>query len=213
MLAFVTTCPQCNTKDIALRVVHSIPLSDFSGFVFLFCPNCGHPSSAMIAGGSRSFVAVSKSSETFNSHRYELHKIWPEVQKPKVPASLPENVTRAMMQAESNFVQADHEEASAVMYRKALELGLKTIAPELGGMLAGRIEALGKAGKLTPAIVEWAKEIKNLGNDGAHELDSISREELSQLRGLTDMTLQYLFTIPAMVQTRRSEATTDVKQA
>ena len=212
---FVTTCPHCGVRNNALNVVYSISGGSHSGYIFLECKECTKPSAAEIqatANASNSFTSALQQGRTLNSLRYELVTIWPEPPKPKVPESLPNSVSRAMFQAESNYSQQHHEEASAVMYRKALESGLKEINPSLKGTLAARIEKLGQLGRLTSDIVDWAKEIKNLGNDGAHEIESISRAELTQLRGLTEMVLQYLFTIPAIVDARRKEAVVEAKE-
>ena len=48
------------------------------------------------------------------------------------------------------------------MYRKALDIGLKMIAPSLG-MLKSRIAELVKQHVLTASLAEWADQIRLLG--------------------------------------------------
>ncbi len=140
-----------------------------------------------------------------NSLGYKLGQIWPAKPAPNIPEFIPASVERVLLQAESNFMLPSHEDAASTMYRKALEIGLKSIDGTLDGTLAKKIEMLGKTGRLTADLVTWSKEIKNLGNEGAHDEHPITREELASLRGLTDMVFRYLFTLPAMVEQRKNE--------
>jgi hypothetical protein len=98
-----------------------------------------------------------------------------------------------------------NEEASGAMYRKALDIGLKKIDPGLSGTLGKKIKALESAGKLSPEIVEWAEHVRDLRNDAVHEETPPTRKELEDLRGVTEMVLRYLFTLPNMIKKRRGE--------
>jgi hypothetical protein len=118
---------------------------------------------------------------------------------------LPPDVERAYLQAERNFPTEGNEEASGVMYRKALDIGLKKINPSLSGTLGPRIEKLAKDGKLTTDIAEWSRTVTKLGNAAAHDAEPISRDELTQLRGFSEMLLRYLFSLPGAVKKRRGE--------
>ncbi len=208
MASFVTTCPHCQTQNIALEVVLTVSEGSHRGLVFMLCPHCKDPSSARIDAASNNLPIqqISQQNKSFNSSNYSIIELWPSPKEPSIPSALPENVHRAMKQAESNFAIHGNEEAAGVMYRRALEVGLKAIDPKLDGMLASRIGQLGKLGKLTPALVEWANEIKSLGNESAHDTELTDRKDLMALRGLTDLVLQYLFSIPALVIARKSES-------
>ncbi len=179
----------------------------FDGYISLHfhCPNCKMPSCASArnpAGHSiRTLLDAHQSTESF---ALEIQTVWPSPPEPILPEFIPENVKQVLIQAESNFA-LKHTDAAAVMYRKALELGLKAIDPSLKGMLASRIEQLGKTGKLTQDLMSWANEIKALGNDGAHDEEPMKSTELGSLRGLTEMILKYLFTLPTMVDERRKK--------
>lgn len=205
MSFYVGTCPHCSTKQIALRVVAAEAFGSHAGNIHFECPHCNKPSCGQIQSntGGANFTNAVGSKDSLNSFGFTLVEIWPEPPKAQIPDHIPDNVGRSLAQAEANFQLDEHDEAAGVMYRKALDLGLKAIDPSLKGMLATRIEQLGKAGKLTDELVAWAKEIKNLGNDGAHEEEAIERKELEALRGLTDMVLRYLFTLPKIVRQRK----------
>lgn len=92
-----------------------------------------------------------------------------------------------------------------MLYRKALDIGLKKIDPELKGTLGARIKKLRETGKLTNDIAEWADQIKTTGNEAAHEEEPITKADLEELRSFTDMVLRYLFTLPNMVKKRRGQ--------
>jgi len=89
------------------------------------------------------------------------------------------------------------------MYRKALEMGLKTKYPDSKGSLAQRIDDLVTRGDLPADIGTWAHEIRIVGNDSVHEVDGIDPKELEAMRGFTDAVLRYLFTLPAQVAARK----------
>lgn len=121
-----------------------------------------------------------------------------------LPADLPESVERAFAQGERNYHSQGCEEAAAMMYRRALEVGLKLAYLEMTGMLAARIKRLVAEHHLPAPIGEWADQVKLIGNDGAHEVDGVSRDDLDAQRGFVDMTLRYVFTLPAQIAARRS---------
>ncbi len=91
------------------------------------------------------------------------------------------------------------------MYRKALDVGLKKIDPTLTGTLGAKLKALTTRGKLTADIADWADHVRELGNDAAHEETAIPRKDLEDLRGITEMVLRYLFTLPNMSKKRRGQ--------
>lgn len=132
----------------------------------------------------------------------EVDEFWPQPPGPIIPENMPPDVERIYLQAERNFPIEGNEEAAGTMYRKALDVGLKKIDPDTKGVLAARIKKLASAGKLTVDIAEWADHVRDLGNDAAHEEAPPTREELTDLRHITEMTMRYLFSMPALVKAR-----------
>jgi hypothetical protein len=72
-------------------------------------------------------------------------------------------------------------------------------------MLGAKIKKLAASGKLTTDLAEWSDHIRDLGNDATHEETPLTRKELEELRGFTEMVLRYLFTLPNMIKKRRGE--------
>jgi len=206
MVTLTHKCPHCLTDHIALRV--AAPGAFFQpekGGVHLDCPKCAMPSCAMITfrrigyGGD-----VSTWADDYDlTEYYRVTEIWPEVAGPVIPESMPSDVERIHLQAERNFPIGGNEEAAGTMYRKALDVGLKKIDPDAKGTLAARIKKLAADQKLTKDLAEWSDHVRDLGNEAAHEDYPPTRDELNDLRNITEMVMRYLFSLPAMVQARK----------
>jgi len=123
-----------------------------------------------------------------------------------MPELLPPAVVHAYRQAEQTYFPEGNEDASGTMYRKALDVGLKLIEPALTGTLGAKIKCLTKTGKLTAELAAWADQVREIGNEAAHDADPLTRDELTALRSFTEMVLTYLFTLPNMVRKRRGVA-------
>ena len=207
-------CPHCFVQDIALVVIAWSPKSlggqrvEHEIIAHLACPRCGMPSSAHLFGAGAQLMA-SQLQANFSGDpttvRWSIVGFWPEAPKPAVPEFLPPDVERAYLQAERNFTVSGNEEASGTMYRKALDVGLKKIDLKLSGTLGAKLKKPAQQGTLTPEISEWADHVRALGNDAAHEEDAIPRNDLEDLRNITEMVLRYLFTLPNMIKKRRGE--------
>lgn len=206
-------CPHCRTQDIALVVAAWTP-SQRPGWMVahLACPRCHLPSAAVLnppaSGGVASHQLPQYSGDPTHAENgggWRINEFWPSPPAPEIPELLPPEIVRVYLQAERNFPIEGNEEAAGTMYRKALDVGLKKVDPTLKGTLGTKITALEKAGRLTPEIIAWSKEVRDLGNDAAHEETPPTRPELVDLRAFTEMVLRYLFTLPNMVKKRRGE--------
>ena len=126
-----------------------------------------------------------------------------------IPPHLSETVAKAFRSAERNMSLPDGEDASATMYRRAIDVAIREKFPKLPGMLAKRIEAITKQGLLPQQMKDWADHIRWIGNDGAHDPEGVNREELVVLRGFTDAFLRYFISLPFEVALRRGEINED----
>lgn len=143
----------------------------------------------------------------------EVVELWPKPPQPMVPENIPASIERAMLQAERNFPIEGNEEASATMYRRALELALKDQFPHLRGPLAARIKKLVEDKTLPKIMGDWADEIRDLGNEAVHDATEVERSELTAIRGFADATLKYLYTLPAEVAARRKLSEVEPSEA
>lgn len=135
-----------------------------------------------------------------------IAKIYPSPERIQIPDHIPVAVKRAFEQGADNAKRKQND-ASAAMYRKALDVATKELDSNLAGKnLAPRIDALHKAGKLTDDLKEWAHLIRLDGNHGAHDDDELSDQEIAQLASFTELFLTYTFTLPAQVAIRKKAA-------
>jgi hypothetical protein len=132
-----------------------------------------------------------------------LSRYWPETVEIKPPTDVPVNVTRFYLQGMSNM-KLKHFDAAGTMLRKSLDTALKRLDPSGKGTLQHRIDNLPAAIAITPAMKEWAHQIRELGNDAAHEEDPFTEEEATTLQAFTELFLTYTFTLPSMVTARKS---------
>lgn len=92
------------------------------------------------------------------------------------------------------------------MFRKALDVATVELDPSLSPLkLVRRIDSLADRHLITPALREWAHEVRLDGNEAAHEPDEPTSEEIGQLGEFTEMFLVYAFTMPGRVAARRTQ--------
>ena len=200
-------CPHCLTEHMALRSVASTGMGGWNCALHVVCPKCQFPSCAHLRSSGQNPVQPDKVHSQpgdLAQLGWAIETVWPAPPSLLIPENLPADVERIYLQAERNFPVTGNEEAAGTMYRKALDVGLKIIAPDVTGVLKARIEKLVSKTLLTPSLGEWADQIRLLGNDTAHEIDQPTREELEALRNFSDLVLRYLFTLPAMVAARKA---------
>eukprot|EP01039_Chlorochromonas_danica_P012102 gene12102-13751_t len=183
------------------------------------CQHCFHPICAeMICNNSGAnnvnvgalLVSAMQQSIDLRIHQFEILQIWPEQAESDMPSNLPENVKRAFIQGERNFFARDCEEASATMYRRCLDLGLKIAFPDIKGDLNKRIRKLVEDHVLPGSIGEWAHQVRLVGNDGAHDDQGVTKEDLKVCRNFVDAVLRYTFSFPKMVEERRAASANSV---
>ncbi|MBZ3920417.1 hypothetical protein Xtri_13470 [Xanthomonas campestris pv. trichodesmae] len=93
------------------------------------------------------------------------------------------------------------------MFRKALDVSTKELDPQSANRnLKPRIDALYQSGKLTADLKDWAHLIRLDGNEGAHDEDELTGEQIEQLESFTELFLIYTFTLPAEVSRRKEQA-------
>ncbi|MCK1583224.1 DUF4145 domain-containing protein [Bradyrhizobium sp. 168] len=204
MATFTHKCPHCLTEHIALRIHPGQFFHSHRAGVHLDCPKCAMPSAALL----QVVHGLGNNPRDWNedddvTDYFKVKAFWPQPPGPVIPENMPTDVERIYLQAERNLPIEGNEEAAGTMYRKALDVGLKKIDPDMKGMLAARIKKLAADGKLTVDIAEWADHVRDLGNDAAHEEEPPTREELTDLRNFTEMVMRYLFSLPALVQARK----------
>lgn len=119
-----------------------------------------------------------------------------------VPTSIAE-VFREAVKA----LHADCPRAAAVMARRTLE-AITVDKGETSGRLVDRLRNLTTKGILVQALADWAKEVRLVGNAGAHfdPMDTVSKTDAQQLVSFTRELLKYLYELPGELARRRAGA-------
>ncbi|AMO36433.1 DUF4145 domain-containing protein [Thauera humireducens] len=206
MPSLLGLCPYC-IKDVVFPVLTTRPINDSSNEFDLFCacPSCDRASIAHIVFE--------------DAKRRGYQRDWPKVIRPepglsieiipkppiaRAPASLPEQVENLFIQgADALLGDKPKPDAAAMVFRKTLEVALKTRWPDMAGTLAHRIDLLATQHEITRSLADWAHAIRLDGNAAVHDTEPVTTESATSLRDFTELFLMYVFTLPAMLEERR----------
>jgi len=127
---------------------------------------------------------------------------WP-LPDAKLSPDIPIDIAGAFSEA-ITALMAHCPRASAVMARRTLE-AITIDKGEAKGVLADRLSAMGTKGILQPTLSDWAKEVRLIGNVGAHfdPIKEITMEDAQQLVNFVRELLKYLYELPSELKKRR----------
>lgn len=219
MGTLVHDCPHCNSAKMAFVIVgvRSLPLSSDVATnrrvtVGLQCQQCFRGAAATLRRpplttasefASYHVPPLMKEGTSVPDESWHLDDFWPKPTPLRVPEYLPEAVERAFIQGGTNLALPDHEEAAATMFRRSLDLALKVKFPDMKGDLNAKIKKLADGHVLPQSLVDWAHQVRVIGNDGAHDLDGCDQADATAARDFVDAVLRYLFSLPGMIDARR----------
>lgn len=221
MAMLTLTCPHCGIEKMTFDVAgtHQCGVSRSGApilSVVCFCRSCGIGVATLAKVNNAALHMKGANLETLIHLNtvldgvFDFVEIWPSRPKPECPEFVPPDVERAFLQAEDNRIR-NHNATAAMAYRRALERAVKNLSDfetteaERKANLAKVIKRLADANRLTPEISNWASEIKELGNDGAHDIEEPTDAEVASQAALTRMALIYLFEMPERVRRLREE--------
>lgn len=140
----------------------------------------------------------------FNDSFFHNVKIYPSIEDLDAPDGTPGNVADAYRAALVNLKTEGPGfwEAAAIMARRSIELAIAGIDGVKKGSLKSMIDEMGAKGLLTKAMVDWANEVRIIGNEGAHE-NGLTREDAEQAVYFAEMLFTYIFKLPGMLEKRR----------
>ncbi len=166
--------------------------------LFLQCEGCGQAVIAVVHGGAnvvQNWIIGSAAAPG------AIGIIYPEVASPKAPGDVPPNVRAAFLSGLDNLGRKGGSNAAAAMFRRSIELAARSIDSDAPGdiNLKQRIERLSES-VVTPAMREWAQQIRLGGNDAVHEPEEFSDVDAQQLHIFAELFLTYAFTLPVMLK-------------
>ncbi|MDF2819897.1 MAG: hypothetical protein K0R15_338 [Clostridiales bacterium] len=128
---------------------------------------------------------------------------WPLPQS-KLSEDIPSTIIDVYAEAVTTYY-AQAPRATAVMLRRTIEAIVVYFGEEKGA-LAQRLQMLSDRNILQPSLADWAKEVRLVGNQGAHfdPAEMVSMDDVTQLILFVQELMKYLFTLPAELLRRRN---------
>lgn len=202
-LTLVHDCPHCRANNIGFEYVHTAfkePRYQVYLFsAFYLCTSCCKPIAVVLQTSGISLNIQNLDGGLRERYGAYIQGIFPKPVPSSTPNHCPGNIGNIFIQAEEALAR-DHFDSSLAMDRRALELMCKNIAPEAKGNLFDRIEYLADKHLITPALKEWAHQLRQYGNDAVHEIDSPPEEDARAMHELTRFILTYIYTLPEQVR-------------
>lgn len=195
-------CPHigCLTKNIGMITHYVVAIDGRSGNLFGTCPVCGLGIwLSVISTSQASVTEAHKQSGTAFTTRFEIEDFAPRPPKLEAVSDLPSKIQQTYSEAEANFADGRMMSAS-IMYRKTVELTVKDLHPDGKGMLNARIRDLQKKEAVPDTLIALLDTVKFLGNEGAHDEDPPTAEDVERGRDFTRLFLVYSYELPARVQ-------------
>lgn len=117
--------------------------------------------------------------------------------------AVPNAINSAFSEAVSALA-ANCPRASAAMARRTLE-AIAVDKGETAGTLAQKLQQLAEKGHLLPTLADWAKEVRLVGNSGAHfdPIDDVSIDDARQLVEFIRELAKFLYVLPFELNERR----------
>jgi hypothetical protein len=171
-------CPHCLTEKAPLNTVnqHAACVNPARGVSFLLmqCGVCREGILAVVGTPDLSPWLVHNAPIPLPVVRY-----YPEVVDPVAPDHVPNSIGRYFLQGVDNAKRSNFD-AAGMMFRKSLDIAIKDLNPDAKGSLFSRINSIPDAVGVTPALKAWAHEIRELGNDAAHEEEPFTDSQVVQ---------------------------------
>ena len=202
MAVFQADCPYCGTKSVAFLIKEEWHVSRAAGYLWDTLAICGHCSRGVLASfATQTADRPSICLQNYGQDALETVDFSPPLPDSTAPAHTPKSVARFFAQGMENL--PGNWDAAGLMFRRALEAGLKIKFPDIKGTLYERIEKAAEQQKLTPDLAAWSHEVRLGGNDAAHDEEPFDKEDAERLSTFTRLVLLYLFTLPGMLDEAR----------
>ncbi len=160
----------------------------------LVCQQCGNLTSVFWALGSSGLIGFHQVPWLRKTTRWPKH--WPG------------DVGRYWVQAKRS-IEVSNYDAAALMARSAVQLVLR-YQNASGSNLFKEIEDLGTKRLLPPIMIEWAHEVRELGNDNAHPTPGASGTSSTDAAAVVEyltMLLKIVYDLPHQIEEHRGRKT------
>lgn len=212
MAHIVLDCPHCEAQQMTMKVHHRAATREGLGIAYAQCGACSLPVVAVVTVTGKSQVRdiqtwIGAGTDVIRDTGLEVVFVIPDTKESSAPEHIPTGTSRVFVQAQNARKRGDRDTAG-MAFRKTLDIALKAFDSSLKGDLFTRIDALAASHAITPAMKDWAHQVRLIGNDAAHEDDEPSEQEIEAIALFTETLLKYLFTLPAEVSARTAATAT-----
>lgn len=209
-------CPRCE-KQSSFEYVHSLPLTFDGGYILgrgeANQPTFSERITLLICRHCKQGVLVLEE-QWVGEHRAKERQgggvvawrgfHWWPLAGARLHAAIPASIQGAYNEGVLALA-ANCPRAAAVMARRTLE-AVAVDKGEATGPLVQRLNNLSAKGLLHPSLVEWIKEVRLVGNAGAHydPMDTVAPNDAKQLIDFIRELLNYLYVLPWELNARRA---------
>lgn len=199
-------CPKCGISRAAFKLAYEIAgqAEGTVSYLFFQCPKCSEPITVKWLRLSSWFLTnwSGDISDIRSEHGFIID-IEPKSPSHAAPRFTPEIVANYYVEAMDGLHRQKWTSAASLL-RKCLEVALKAYSPEIEAWkLEKRIDKLASENKITPALKDWAHELRLDGNEALHGDQPADEELATRMERLTFFLLTYLYTLPAQVAAAR----------
>lgn len=208
-------CPRCG-KQSSFQILGFIPVTFDGGYILerdgrqipthidqvssLICRSCGQ--GVVVVEEQWVGEANAREKKTGGLVSYRGVHWWPLPQvalSQAVPVEIAEAFSEAIV-----CLSAPAPRAAAAMARRTLE-AITVNQGETKGVLADRLKALATRNLLQPSLADWAKEVRLIGNSGAHYdlIEQVTPEDAKDIINFIRELVRYLYELPADLDKRR----------
>lgn len=208
MASFSYDCPHCCTKKSGFTIHGVSARSHVDHQIWHTTCICNHCGEAVLVTTKNNGLDNPAEQNWDILKNGAICRIVPKPEKIEAPDHLPDAVRIAFI--EGCEILNTAPSMATTSFRKALELGLKDLSPEIEAWkLEKRINKMAEMGLLTSDLSEWAHQLRLNGNEAVHEgeVDASKQAliaEAKSTRELTKFVLTYLFTLPGQIKATRS---------
>lgn len=210
-------CPRCG-KQSSFEIIGELPVTFSGGIAYpsegkpyktysdrVTCLLCRHCNQGVVVieeewiGDHPSRLGYEKGGEV----SFRGVSWWPLPQS-NPSKDIPNEITDIFSEAVTTYY-AKAPRATVVMLRRTVEAFTVHFGEDKGN-LAHRLQVLKDKNILQPSLSEWAKEIRLIGNQGAHydPANRVTMEDAKQLMDFVEELMKYLFVLPAELNRRRN---------
>lgn len=191
-------CPHCGAKNTGFTGVGGYAQGDFVFALLASCNACNGPLTAEVNTNMR-IARIQDLSGNVLSPPHSVLNVFPAPKPVEAPAGVPDLVARVFIEG-ATARRTKLWMSACAAYRRAMELGLKSMSPDVGTRnIVNRIDKLAAEHRITPALQAWAHELRLDGNDALHGDEDATEEMAEQMHHLCWFLLTYLYTLPSQV--------------